>query len=603
MLRHISQAIKHFKKTTTAVTAIALAAAFVAAPLAVYAGHGPSDPSVRPTYDYSKYDASKSCTDKANAYGKCGSMHGPVFDSFINNPVYGDEENFNTVAPVKAGQSPQNADFSETATHVKAGHEYWVRTYVHNDANQNLNCKPEHDNHKKNDCTQIDPGSTSIANNTHVRMKISGGSGNQVQVMTYISADNAKPGRVWDSSNLRNNDHQFSVSYVKGSAVIYNDFHKSGLNLSDAITSNNGVKIGAKAMNGHVPGCFHYSSFVYVKVKVHKPALTINKQVRLSKSDDWSKSVKADKQQKEEWRITYRNSGSAVDNHVNLRDILPQGLTLVSGSIKWYDANNNGVVQKDTALDGQGIDLGSYSPVGNGKISGMIEFYTTVDKKVPSCSLTNIAYGSAEHVPYSSSKATVNVNNCHAPTYSCTVLGITGENSNKATINKFQTSAKNGAHFDYAVINWGDSSAPLKTNHVVGTTHSYANKNDSYTVKATAYFSVNGKTVKAPANSDCQAAKTVKLPPKTPMCTITGKHNLPASSEQCVPAQRKPQPKKCTVQGKHNLPANSAKCVAEHKPTSLPNTGPGAVIALFAGASVIGAILHRVILARRFSRG
>src|ERR1035437_6421582 len=53
---------------------------------------------IRPTFDYNKYDPNNlNCNDPNNIAaqnGRCGSLNGPVFDSFINTPSYGDERAF-----------------------------------------------------------------------------------------------------------------------------------------------------------------------------------------------------------------------------------------------------------------------------------------------------------------------------------------------------------------------------------------------------------------------------------------------------------------------------------------------------------------------------
>ncbi len=372
-----------------------------------FAGFGPS---TRPTYDWNKYNASVSCTDPSNAYGRCGSMNGPVFDSFINTPSYGDEENFTQIAPVQANQSPINASYSNTAQ-ANPGQEYWVRMLVHNDGNQNLNCLPQYDSATLNDCTQVNLGSPSIATNTTVQVAIANGVANGVDIMGYISASNATPSSIWDSATLVNPNQAFSVSYVNGSASIYNSAFPNGLSLPDSIASSTGTLIGYNQMNGIFPGCFNYSAYVYVKVLVSSPALKIQKFVRNSSTSNWSSAITANAGSIVQWKITYQDTGTVNDNNVTLSDSIPQGLTIVPGSIKWYDANNNGTVQADTSLSSGGIDLGNYAPSPN-DINGEIVYDTVVNNNPSTCTINNIAYGKADNVSTVSSSAEVNINNC-----------------------------------------------------------------------------------------------------------------------------------------------------------------------------------------------
>ena len=398
-------------KTITLLISLTLALMLIVLTKNAFAGFGPSS---RPTYDWNKYNPSASCTDPSNTYGRCGSMNGPVFDSFINTPSYGNEENFTQIAPAQANVSPVNASYSNTAE-ANPGQEYWVRMLVHNDGNQNLNCLPQYDSSTLNDCTQIDLGSPSIATNTTAQIAIAPGTANGVDIMGYISASNATPSTVWDSATLTNPNQAFSVSYVNGSASIYNSAFPNGLSLPDSINSPSGTMIGYSQMNGILPGCFNYSAYIYTKVLVSSPALKIQKLVRSNSNSTWSNSITTNAGSTVEWKITYQDTGTANDNNVTLRDTLPQGLTIVPGSIKWYDANNTGTVQNDTSLSSGGIDLGNYAPSPN-DINGEIIFDTVVNSSPTSCIITNTAYGKADNVPTVTSTANININNCVPPT-------------------------------------------------------------------------------------------------------------------------------------------------------------------------------------------
>ena len=518
------------------------------------AGYGPN----RPTYDWNKYNPNLSCTNPANDYGRCGSMNGPVFDSFINTPSYGDEEHFNTIAPVVSGQSPTDASYSGSATAIP-GKEYWVRTLVHNDANQNTNCLPIHDNPAINDCTQVDPGSIGIATNTDVRLAIASGTANGVDVMTYISASNANPSVIWDSSTLQNNNQAFNVSYVPGSAVLYNDYHLNGLALPDSIDSASGTLIGYQQMNGIIPGCFNFSAYVYVKVLVTAPALQVNKLVRpVSPANAaWSKSMTANAGQEVQWKITYQDTGSTVDKNITIRDPLPKDLTLVPNSIKWYDAVNRGTVQPNNALSAGGVNLGNYAPSPN-DINGELVFDTTISNNPSTCNIVNTGYGRATNIPELSSSATVDISNCNVPTisYACNALGIT-ENGHTVTINKFDTTSTGGVSFNDAVISWGDNSQNLTTNEVVGSSHTYSG-NGPYNITAVAYFNVNGQQV-TPKVNNCVAEASFVTPPTPPIT---------------------PTP-----------------------PATLVNTGPSTsgIVAIFTAASVIGIGLYRWLLRRKLA--
>lgn len=375
---------KHSKKLALSVVAITA----IAIPVAVYAGYGP----VRPTYNWN------------NPADRGGSLNGPVFNSFINTPTYGDERNHARIADVVANQSPNQADFKETET-ADAGKTYWVRTFVHNNANQTTN------------------NGVGVAQNTRVKVKIAEGVANGVDVMSYVSADNAinKDGQpmrtIWDTATLSNSSRAFEVAYVPGSAILYNVAHQEGVRLPDAITSDTGALIGNETMDGKLKGCFDKAVYVYVKVLVKSPDLEVSKLARVQGSTDWKDSVstKLSDKKKIQWQITFRNIGNTVARNVTIRDMLPKGVTLVSGSIKWFDINHqNGEALPDNALNAGGINLGNYAPVTT-KRSGVIEFETTINSDFKDCELTNVAYARAADVPEKSDDAKVTIENCNPP--------------------------------------------------------------------------------------------------------------------------------------------------------------------------------------------
>jgi len=533
------------KKISVSIAVVSVIAA-VAIPAMVMAGYGPD----RPTFDWNKFDPSKSCTDPSQAGGRCGSMDGPVFNSFINNPAYGDERNFTRIATATPGSAPNTVSYTETAN-VTPGQEYWVRTYVHNDANQNLN--------------GANFDGPSVARDTKVRVAIAQGASNAVDVMTYVTAQNAKPTKIWDTATLANGSQAFSVSYVPGSATLYNGVHQNGTPLPDAITSADGTPVGYNQMDGNLPGCFDYSAFVYVKVKVQAPALQVDKTVRVSGTTKYEDKITAKKTDNIQWRIKYTNSGTADIRDLTIRDTLPAGVTLIPGTIKWTTASHNAETLQDSALTKGGINLGNYAPAGAGNISGYVTFETSINKDFKECTLHNVAYGRATDVPETDDDSTVTIDNCTpvVPIYTCDVLEATSLGNRKFSYTVKYT-AKN-ATLKQVSYNFGDATTPMLTDKTT-VEHTYA-VDGTYTTKATLTFTVDGvdKTVTSEA------------------CASTVNSNTPKDN--------------CTIPGKENLPKNSPECVVT--PTVLPNTGPGDVAAVFAAVTVAGIAAYQVFVTRR----
>jgi hypothetical protein len=119
------------------------------------------------------------------------------------------------------------------------------------------------------------------------------------------------------------------------------------------------------------------------------------------------------------------------------------------------------------------------------------------------------------------------------------------------TVNKFSTSQTGGATYKEVRIDWGDGAISEPAVKAIGQSHSYK-ADGTYTIVATAYFTVNDQTVSAPAGH-CQTQVTFKTttPPVTP-------------------------------------------------PKELPNTGAGDVIGFFSATTIAGGLLHRFFLRRKF---
>lgn len=140
-----------------------------------------------------------------------------------------------------------------------------------------------------------------------------------------------------------------------------------------------------------------------------------------------------------------------------------------------------------------------------------------------------------------------------------------------------------GVTFTSADFSFGDGHSksgvkPDANGKTATFTYTYA-KPGTYDAKAVLHFMAGGKSVTAP--QPCAAKVTPKTPP-TPEC----KPGVPVGSPACSP---------CSTDA--SLPSDSPQCVAP--PPSLPNTGAGDTIAIFAGVFVIGFLIYRQLLFRR----
>lgn len=209
----------------------------VAAPVTTFAGFYPAD---RPTYTCSAQQPDGSIP--------CPGADHVVFNSFTNNPVVGDER------PFFSGSL--NGAAVQDRIKVKDGDVITLRAYVHNNA---------------------DPNKTgvagSIARNVNMKVLIPTASQKDQNLVSFLSADNANPGTINDTMSLYG-DNEFTLQYVSGSAKFT---HKmDGVNETTDTINDSIVANGASL--GDILGCFQYSGYVLLQVKVTMPTTPVPPQ-------------------------------------------------------------------------------------------------------------------------------------------------------------------------------------------------------------------------------------------------------------------------------------------------------------------------------------
>ena len=461
-----------------------------------------------------------------------------TFNSITDNPNQGDERAF-FGADDATGATPLNASDFLHSQKVNDGQTVMLRVYVHNNGSDNLNDAAH--NYK------------GIARNTKVRIFVPTATASALRANAYISADNAAPKVVFDDLDLLGSQ-PFSLQYVQGSAVAYNNLHKNGMPLSDSIVGS-GALIGYQKADGKLPGCFQYVNVVTIKVKVkmNKPAYTIAKQVALP-GGQWAKNVTAQPGQTLSYSLSFKNTGNTTLNNVVIRDQLPARMKIVPGSTKIYNSNHpNGVAAGNDAIVGNGgINIGSYNAGSN----AYVIFKASVDQvdklNCGSNNLKNIGEASLSHQgPVTDNAVATVTRTCDTPSkpvYSCDALTVTS-GQNRMITAKISYTAQGGASLKTINYDFGDGSAPLMTDK---TQVDYTYTSDgTYTVKATLTFNVNGTD-------------------KTAICSQNVTVTTPAPP---------------VVLGKE-----------------LPDTGPGSAVGIFAAVSTLAAGAHYVVSTRRADR-
>ncbi len=190
----------------------------------------------RPVYDYNSLSYN---------YGRYGAIDsGPVFNSFINTPSYGDERTF---FDGRRSDRPPSTTYDPVRDVTKGSKVVILRIYVDNMA-------------------YVDPDDPhrSTALGARVRVRLPTATAPVLRARGYILADNADV--VEDTVDLLGTE-PFRLIYVPNSAVLLRDNREYGL--SDSIVEDEGALIGHTVMDGVFPAGnqFEYAAFVMLKVR------------------------------------------------------------------------------------------------------------------------------------------------------------------------------------------------------------------------------------------------------------------------------------------------------------------------------------------------
>ncbi|HLZ15227.1 MAG TPA: hypothetical protein VKQ34_04525 [Candidatus Saccharimonadales bacterium] len=174
------------------------------------------------------------------------------------------------------------------------------------------------------------------------------------------------------------------------------------------------------------------------------------------------------------------------------------------------------------------------------------------------------------------------------PMFVCTALVATAvdDNTFRFTIKTAQDSHTTVKNADFILDNTQTTAGvdAKDSNGNIFKEYTFTDQN-SHTVKVTVYFNTL-EGVKSDSGH-CTATVTPKQQPK---CTVPGHENEAPNSPTCGFCQP-------------GIPMGSPQCTPpQTPPTQLVNTGPGSVIALFAGTTITAFFAHKFFLSRRLRR-
>lgn len=418
-----------------------------------------------------------------------------TFNSITDNPDVGDERNFVRIRPAGQGTYGENVN-------LQAGQTYDVMVYYHNNAASGLNAS-----------------GAGIARDVMLRMQMEAkvAANSSTKVSGFITSSNAKPTEVYDSANLTNTSGgTMDLSFVAGSAKVTSNGAVNGATLPNNVFTT-GTPLGFDALNGTLPGCNEFAGYVIFQVKAHQPNFTVSKQVHKSGTTGWKEKEAVNPGDNVDFLITYKNTGTTVQNNVVLKDTLPQGLTYVSHTTYVANTTNpQGLLldaKSDTATT-TGANIGNYAPGAAAYVK--LTAKVANNDQLPACG-PNKLVNKAEIQTDNGNKsdtAEVTVNKECKPQvkYTCDALSI-----KVLSRTEFQFTTKytaENATFKSVTYTIKDANGKVvDTKTSTGTTLNYTqNTPGKYTVQAAVTFTVDGQT-KTVTSDGCKGAFEV---PKTP---------------------------------------------------------------------------------------
>ncbi len=318
-----------------------------------------------------------------------------------------------------------------------------------------------------------------------------------------------------------------------------------------------------------------------------KPNYSIDKQVQVVPNGTFSHNITVPTNTQVQYRILVKSTGQVPVENINFKDVLPANVTYVPNTFTVKGAHFSAAEANQffsTGINIASIPKGEYLTYVFNVIVGPNETATTCTTR----SLPNTAYISSPVLPTLNSTAVVN-KTCPTPppvvsTLTCVNLVTTPGSSDTIgnttyTLNA-TASVANAKITSYVFDLLPNKSVTVNTNANTAQI-AYVFAPGSYNVKVT----VNGtdNNGKAISSTTAACAKTITATAK-PLCYDTNGNVYPAGSPQCATPVTPGVPP--------TTPAGTA-------PKNLVNTGPGSIIGLFAGTTILGTAIHHFIIKKK----
>ena len=271
----------------------------------------------------------------------------PTFNSITDNPTIGDERDF-----VRVGEI--NADVTDLKNEIEVvpGRQYLVYVYFHNNASSTYNDKA-HNN-------------AGVALRTRMATSFSTvlTPAQKGTITAKITAENSNPASVWDEAYMTTNTDKVLLHYVEGSAKIRNDWSANGSVMPSSLFTEGGTLLGLNALNGVIPGCEEYHGVVTYVLQAEELGGSIDKTVSID-GESYHESTYLKPGEEAYFQLAINNTGDVALTNAVIKDELPEGLTLVPGSVQLRANDSTTWDQLTDGILGTGLNLGT---IGTGNV-------------------------------------------------------------------------------------------------------------------------------------------------------------------------------------------------------------------------------------------
>ena len=279
----------------------------------------------------------------------------PTFNSITNNPTIGDERDF-----VRIGEINADVTSLKNEIEIVPGRQYLVYIYYHNNASATFNDSAH--NH------------SGVALKSRLATSFSTvlTPADRGKVTATVSAENANPTSVWDEAYMTTKSDKILLHYVEGSAKIRNDWGTNGWVMPSTLFTEDGAWLGLNALNGVIPGCEEYHGVVNYVLQADELGGSINKLVSKDGSE-FGESIVLAPEETATYQLTIVNTGDVALTNATVKDVLPEGLSLVPGSVKLRANSSDTWDQLGDEIFSSGYNLGT---IGTGN-TVYIEYQVT----------------------------------------------------------------------------------------------------------------------------------------------------------------------------------------------------------------------------------